>query len=211
VIPALRERDIIKNGKRLALACDEVIIMNDGVLGQLTIFSKSAWYWLLLVLTGLSFEGVALYYQYVLELMPCVMCIQVRIWMMALILVALAAIWVRRNAFMNLLAHMLTVVIAIGLLERSYQLLGTERGFTFSNCGLDLGMPAWFALDAWFPALFQVQTSCGYTPELLFGVTMAEALIVFSAVFLVWSAGMVVLTLLGFWFVVPDPDTGNVA
>lgn len=185
--------------------------MNDGVLGQLTIFSKSAWYWLLLVLTGLSFEGVALYYQYVLELMPCVMCIQVRIWMMALILVALAAIWVRRNAFMNLLAHMLTVVIAIGLLERSYQLLGTERGFTFSNCGLDLGMPAWFALDAWFPALFQVQTSCGYTPELLFGVTMAEALIVFSAVFLVWSAGMVVLTLLGFWFVVPDPDTGNVA
>lgn len=185
--------------------------MNDGVLGQLTIFSKSAWYWLLLVLTGLSFEGVALYYQYVLELMPCVMCIQVRIWMMALILVALAAIWVRRNAFMNLLAHMLTVVIAIGLLERSYQLLGTERGFTFSNCGLDLGMPAWFALDAWFPALFQVQTSCGYTPELLFGVTMAEALIVFSAVFLVWSAGMVVLTLLGFRFVVPDPDTGNVA
>ena len=182
--------------------------MNGGVLGRLTIFSKSAWYWLLLVLTGLSFEGVALYYQYVLEELPCVLCIQVRIWVMALILVALLAIWVRRNAFMNLLAHMLTVVIAIGLLERSYQLLGTERGFTFSDCGLDLGMPAWFALDVWFPALFQVQTSCGYTPELLFGVTMAEALIVISAVFLLWSAGMVVLTLLGFK---PGPDTGNVA
>ena len=171
--------------------------MNDGVLGRLTIFSKSAWYWLLLVLTGLLFEGVALYYQYVLEELPCVICIQVRIWVMALILVALAAIWMRRNAFMNLLAHMLTVLIAIGLLERSYQLLGTERGFTFSDCGLDLGMPAWFALDAWFPALFQVQSSCGYTPELLFGVTMAEALIVISAVLLLWSAGMVVLTLLG--------------
>ena len=178
--------------------------MNGGVLGRLTIFSKSAWYWLLLVLTGLSFEGVALYYQYVLEELPCVLCIQVRIWVMALILVALLAIWVRRNAFMNLLAHMLTVLIAIRLLERSYQLLGTERGFTFSDCGLDLGMPAWFALDAWFPALFQVQTSCGYTPELLFGVTMAEALIVISAVFLLWSAGMVVLTLLGFTNANPD-------
>lgn len=178
--------------------------MNGGVLGRLTIFSKSAWYWLLLVLTGLSFEGVALYYQYVLEELPCVLCIQVRIWVMALILVALLAIWVRRNAFMNLLAHMLTVLIAIRLLERSYQLLGTERGFTFSDCGLDLGMPAWFALDVWFPALFQVQTSCGYTPELLFGVTMAEALIVISAVFLLWSAGMVVLTLLGFTNANPD-------
>ena len=55
---------------------------------------------------------------------------------------------------MNLLAHLLSVVSAIGMLERSYQLLGTERGFTFSDCGLDLGMPAWFALDSWFPAMF---------------------------------------------------------
>ena len=171
--------------------------MNDGVRGLLTKFSKSAWYWALLVLIGLSFEFVGLYYQHVLELMPCVLCIHVRIWVMALILVSLLALWMRRNAIMNLLAHMLTVVIAIGLLERSYQLLGTERGFTFTDCGLDLGLPAWLALDAWFPAVFKVQTSCGYTPELLFGITMAEALIVFSAIFLVWSAGMVVLTILG--------------
>ena len=185
--------------------------MQIGMLDRLTIFSKSTGYWILLVLVGLSFEGVALYYQYVLEEMPCVLCIQVRIWVVALILVALAAIWMRRNAFMNLLAHMLTVVIAIGLLERSYQLLGTERGFTCRDCGLDLGMPAWFALDAWFPALFQVQTSCGYTPELLFGITMAEALIVISAIFLLWSAGMVVLTLLGFQSVTPDPGTGGLS
>lgn len=172
--------------------------MNDGVLGRLAKIGNSATYWVLLVVIGLSFECVALYYQYVLELQPCVLCIQVRIWVMALILVSLAAIWVRRNAFMNLLAHMLTVVIAIGMLERSYQLLGTERGFTFSDCGLDLGLPAWFALDSWFPAMFKVQTSCGYTPELLFGISMAEALIVWSAIFLLWTAGMVVSALLGF-------------
>jgi disulfide bond formation protein DsbB len=172
--------------------------MNDGMPGKSAKISNSTWYWVLLVLIGLSFECVALYYQYVLELQPCVLCIQVRIWVMALIVVSLAAIWVHRNAYMNLLAHMLTVLIALGMLERSYQLLGTERGFTFNDCGLDLGLPAWFALDSWFPAMFQVQTSCGYTPELLFGITMAEALIVFSAVFLLWSAGMVVSVLLGF-------------
>jgi disulfide bond formation protein DsbB len=172
--------------------------MNDGVSGRLAKISNSAVYWAGLVVIGLCFEGVALYYQYVLELQPCVLCIQVRIWVMALILVSLLAIWIRRNAYLNLLAHMLTVVIAIGLLERSYQLLGTERGFTYSDCGLDLGMPAWFALDSWFPAMFKVQTSCGYTPELLFGVTMAEALMVSSVILLLVSAGMVVSVLLGF-------------
>ncbi|MGB5178235.1 MAG: disulfide bond formation protein B [Gammaproteobacteria bacterium] len=172
--------------------------MNDGVSERLAKISNSAVYWAGLVVIGLCFEGVALYYQYVLELQPCVLCIQVRIWVMALILVSLLAIWIRRNAYLNLLAHMLTVVIAIGLLERSYQLLGTERGFTYSDCGLDLGMPAWFALDSWFPAMFKVQTSCGYTPELLFGVTMAEALMVSSVILLLVSAGMVVSVLLGF-------------
>jgi disulfide bond formation protein DsbB len=170
--------------------------MNDGVSGRLMTVSKSTGYWLVLVLIGLSFEAVALYYQYVLEQQPCVLCIQVRIWMVALILVALLAMLTPSKPYMNLLVHMLMLVIAVGLLERSYQLLGTERGFTFSDCGFDLGMPAWFALDTWFPVLFKVQASCGYTPELLFGITMAEALIVFSSLFLLWTAVMVVLTLL---------------
>lgn len=171
--------------------------MNNNALVRLTKISNSTWYWLLLLLAGLSFEGVALYYQHVLEELPCVLCIHVRIWVMALIAVSLAALWLGRNALMNLLAHLLTVVIAVGLLERSYQLLGTERGFTFSDCGFDLGMPGWLALDTWFPALFQVQASCGYTPVLLFGVTMAEALIVTSAALLLWALLMAVGALAG--------------
>ena len=150
---------------------------------KLAIIGKSGWYWLALVLIGLSFEGVALFYQHVLDEMPCVLCIQVRLLVLVLILVALAALFLRHFKWPNVLAHLLTVLVAVGLLERSYQLLGTERGFTFGDCGLDLGLPDWLALEAWFPAVFKVQTSCGYTPELLFGITMAEALIVISAVF----------------------------
>jgi protein dithiol:quinone oxidoreductase len=150
---------------------------------KLAIIGRSAWYWLALVLIGLSFEGVALFYQHVLGMEPCVMCIQVRMLMLALILVALVALFLRHFRWPNVAVHLLTVVVAAGLLERSYQLLGTERGFTFSDCGLDLGLPDWLALDSWFPAIFKVQTACGYTPELLFGITMAEALIVFSVVF----------------------------
>ena len=153
--------------------------------GQLEKIGGSAGYWLMLLVIGVAFECVALFYQYVLDELPCVLCIHVRIWVFALILVSLSALWMRRHRLANLLSHVLTLVIALGLLERSYQLLGTERGFTFSDCGFDLGMPAWFAIDVWFPQLFKVQTSCGYTPELLFGITMAEALMVSSVLLLV--------------------------
>ncbi len=164
--------------------------------GLLDRIGRSAGYWLMLCMTGLAFEGVALYYQHVLGEMPCVLCIHVRLWVLILILVSLAALWMRRHLLTRLLAHLLTLMIALGLLERAYQLLGTERGFTFSDCGFDLGMPSWFAIDVWFPQLFKVQTSCGYTPELLFGITMAEALMVSSALLLVLAVVMAIATLL---------------
>ena len=77
-------------------ACHKVVTMNDGVFGRVAKIGNSAAYWVLLLVIGLCFESVALYYQYVLELQPCVLCIQVRIWVMALILVALVAFWMRR-------------------------------------------------------------------------------------------------------------------
>jgi disulfide bond formation protein DsbB len=160
------------------------------VFRKLAVIGKSAWYWLMLVLLGMGFESVALFYQHVLDELPCVMCIHVRILMLALILVSLAALFIRRFQWLNATAHLLTVLVAVLLLERSYQLLGTERGFTFGDCGMDLGLPSWLALDSWFPAVFQVQTSCGYTPELLFGISMAEALIVFSPLFLLLTLAM---------------------
>ncbi|MDH3971388.1 MAG: disulfide bond formation protein B, partial [Gammaproteobacteria bacterium] len=55
--------------------------------------------------------------------------------------------------------------------------------------------PSWFALDQWFPAMFKVWEACGYTPELLFGVTMAEALLVLS-IMLVAMGTLLILALL---------------
>jgi len=165
------------------------------MLSRMNALGSSLCYWLLLLVSALGVVAIALYFQYALQEYPCVLCIHVRIGILALALVSLFALWLRRYVIPRLLLHFMTVIIAAGLLERSYQLLGTERGFTFSDCGFDLGMPPWFALDRWFPLLFEVQTSCGYTPELLFGVTMAEALIVMSGVLLLWTMIMTISTL----------------
>ncbi len=141
-------------------------------------------YWIFWLLLGATFEAVALYYQYILEYDPCVLCIHVRIIMLGIILISLMALFLYQNWFGRLLFQILITLLGGILVERSYQLLGTERGFVSGSCSMDLGFPSWFALDSWMPGIFKVWEACGYTPKLLFGITMAEALMVFSVIML---------------------------
>jgi disulfide bond formation protein DsbB len=156
----------------------------------------SVGYWLIVLVLGIAMEGLALFYQYQLEYAPCVLCIHVRIWLLGLVAVAALALWLRHYAPANAALHGLTALLMAGLLERSWQLLGTERGWTFGSCNMDAGLPAWFALDHWFPAIFEVREACGYTPELLFGITMAEGLLLFAATLALLATGLMVVSLL---------------
>ena len=136
------------------------------VVNKLAAIGRSPWYWLALLLLGLAMEGMALFYQHVLGYGPCVLCIQVRLWLLGLVMVALA-----------------------------WKLLGIERGTVEGECSFDLGLPAWLPLDHWFPPLFQVQEACGYTPTLPFGFSMAEVLPVFSGLLLLLSVALLVASL----------------
>jgi len=161
--------------------------MNKTILKQLKNITHGRWYWLVFMIGGMSLIAAALYYQYFREELPCTMCIQVRLWIALFVIVSLIGLLSRNSKVMNTLPQLSIVLIAGALVERSYQLLGTERGFVFSNCGVDLGLPAWFAIEKWLPWLFRVETSCGYTPEIIFGITMAESLMVLSVLLLIVS------------------------
>jgi len=154
--------------------------------------SESKAYWLGILAIGVSFEAIALFYQYSLDYPPCVLCIHARIWVLGMIIVSLLALPIYKSLIGLFTMHMLMTLLSAGLFERSYQLLGIERGFILGSCSMESGLPAWFALDDWLPSVFQVWEPCGYTPELLFGVTMAEALIVVSFILLLLNS---VLTL----------------
>ena len=158
--------------------------------------SQSHWYWLVYIVGSLNLLAIALYFQYSLDKSPCAMCIQVRLWISLFIIVSFVGLLTRGNRIMNAGANLFTVFIAVALTERSYMLLGTERGFIFSDCGFDLGMPAWFAIDQWLPWLYRVETLCGYTPEIMFGITTAEALIVLSALLLLLSFAVFLASIL---------------
>jgi len=159
----------------------------NSILKKLDRIAHSSWYWWFYILSGLASLAIALYFQYQRHELPCIMCIQVRMWVALFIIVCGVGLLTRQTKIPNLLMQFFVVLIATGLVDRSYQLLGTERGFIISDCGFSLGLPAWLALDKWFPWLFGVETSCGYTPVLAFGITMAEALMVLSLALLAGS------------------------
>lgn len=150
--------------------------------------SRQRRYWLLLLLFGIALEGSALYYQYALDEWPCVLCIHVRMLVLAFMLLALLALFCTDSPATMRLLHGANSLLMLWLVERSWQVLAVERGWVFGECDMELGMPAWFALDKWLPSVFEVQTACGYTPLLLFGITMAEALLVISVLLLIISA-----------------------
>ena len=163
---------------------------------QLKVIAHSRWYWLVCILTGVTLLGVALFYQHVMGERPCLLCIQIRMWISLFVIAAFIGLLICKNRLMNSIAHLWIVLIAIGLVESCYQLLGTERGFVFGDCGFELGLPSWLAVDKWLPSVYYVEAACGYTPEIAFGITMAEVLMVFSVILLLVSVGVTLASFL---------------
>lgn len=147
-------------------------------------------YWIILMCMASVMELTALYYQYALDEWPCVLCIHIRIWLMALIGVSISALLTRSVSVIHIMQHGSVSIIMAAMLERSWILLGVERGTIFGSCDMNLGLPAWFALDKWLPFIFEVKTACGYTPVLFLNITMAEALLVFSFALLIISLAL---------------------
>ena len=158
-------------------------------------------YWLAQMSASATLLGVALFYQYALGEEPCQICVQVRLWVAALfILGALGSVGQYHQIRTGLLLLSLGSIIAMG--ERSYVLYQLEQGVGNSSCEFQLGMPSWFAVDQWFPALFEVRNLCSFTPAMPWGLTMAESLVIAAI-----AAGLINITVLG--FTVTDSALGN--
>ena len=155
---------------------------------------RSLW-WAMLIL-GSGMFAAALYWQYALGEDPCQVCIHARLWVVAIALIGALMLVLPSNRGTGFGGLVLLLVSSAGLGERSYYLYEIENFRGDGSCQFTLGMPDWFAVDRWFPALFEVRNICSYTPEIAFGISMAEALIVISVLIaaISASAGVKLLT-----------------
>ena len=157
---------------------------------------RSLW-WAMLVLGGGMFT-TALYWQYALGEDPCQVCIQARLWVAAIMLIAALMLVLPNNTGTVFGGLALLLLSSVGLGERSYYLYEIENFRGDGSCQFTLGMPDWFAVDRWFPALFEVRNICSHTPEVALGVSMAEALILIS-LSLVIVCMVCILQISNFW------------
>jgi disulfide bond formation protein DsbB len=130
----------------------------------------------MLATLGLAMLAVALYYQYALGDEPCQVCIHARLWVVAITLSALFMLFMPQTSLLRVLGNLGILVAGVGLFERARYLYRLENGIGDGSCQFQLGMPDWFAVDRWMPWLFEVRNLCSFTPEMLFGLSMAETL-----------------------------------
>ena len=128
-------------------------------------------------MAGVALLAVALYYQYVLGDEPCQICIHARLWVAAFTLIALFMSAAPQKIALRVTANAGVLLASVGLTERARYLYRLENGIGDGSCQFQLGMPDWFAVDRWMPWLFEVRNLCSFTPEMLFGLSMAEILV----------------------------------
>ena len=161
------------------------------MINKLSQLPKSNYFWLTLIVLSILLEGVALYYQYQLDYLPCVLCIHIRMLVFLLLLVSLVAFLLKRTRNVCFVIASLTW---FWILERSWQTLGTEMGWVLGECQMSSGLPSWFALEKWFPWIFEIHEPCGYTPYLFFEISMAQALVGLSVTFsLICFSGLLLM------------------
>ena len=119
----------------------------------------------------------ALYYQYVIGDEPCQVCVHVRIWVVAIWLLSIPFMLFKVPKTIALAALALLLIFTIGFSERSFYLLTVENGIATKSCQFFLDFPVWFALDRWFPCLFEVRALCSVSPDMFWGLSMAQSLV----------------------------------
>ncbi len=147
------------------------------MLQPLIKFVHSRWYWLAVILTGISLECVALFYQYVLQEPPCALCIHARAWVLLGVVFAFAGLILQRFSVARIIAQIGLLISIACLWNRSLLTVLVERGEYETSCGLNAGFPAWLPLDRALPQVFEPWTFCGYTPNFILGMSMGEGLL----------------------------------
>lgn len=155
--------------------------------------SSQRWPWLLLAASAFVLESCALYFQHIMKLDPCVMCVYERLTMMGIIVAGLIGASAPQNIIIRLSAFLCWIVNAIwGLLlaieHTNYQLHPSP----FATCDFLPNFPSWAPLHQWLPWLFNPSGQCEDIVWQFFGYTMPQWLIVsftiYSLLFLVIAA-----------------------
>ncbi|PKG39025.1 disulfide bond formation protein DsbB [Psychromonas sp. Urea-02u-13] len=167
------------------------------MLSTLKSLSSQRWPWLLLAFSALALELCALFFQHVMELEPCVMCVYERITMLGIILAGFIGASAPQNVFVRISAFILWAISAVwGLLlaleHTDYQMNPSP----FATCDFFPNFPTWAPLHEWLPWLFNPTGDCADIVWQFLGYSMPQWLIVSFTIYTVLFVVVAVTALL---------------
>jgi len=141
-------------------------------------FGNSRFFWISGLVYLLLMESIALYFQYILDMEPCSLCVQIRAWVLGAMILSIFTSFVCTKFIWRWIGLTLTIALLIGGLYTSWYSWRVEKGEIISSCSLGAGFPGFMPLDDWVPWLFSAQGICGQSPDMWFGLSMNEGLII---------------------------------
>lgn len=139
--------------------------------------------WVLLFLSALALEIAALYFQYVLELRPCIMCIYQRTAVFGILFSACLPL-ISNNILTRLLAYIGVGVSAVWGLVIALEHVEIQTAQSlFAICEIVPNFPTWAPLHEWLPSIFAATGDCGDINWSFVGMSMPQWMIVIFAIY----------------------------
>lgn len=119
--------------------------------------------WLLLALSALGLELCALYFQYAMDLAPCIMCVYQRLAIAAVLLAGMVGVAGHQWLMARCLAYVLWATGAIWglIIALEHVEIQANSNSLFFSCEFVPNFPSWAPLHQWFPGVFDATGDCG--------------------------------------------------
>jgi protein dithiol:quinone oxidoreductase len=153
--------------------------------------------WALLFLSALALESCALYFQYEMDLRPCIMCIYQRTAIFGIMFAALLPL-INNNVLARLLAYVVWAVSAVRGLQIAMEHveIQTSANSFFATCEIVPNFPSWLPLHELLPAIFAATGDCGDINWSFMNMSMPQWMVV---VFAFYGALLALLLVCRMW------------
>ena len=141
--------------------------------------------WLLLAVSALGLELSALFFQYVMDLAPCIMCVYQRLAILAIFAAGAIGTLAHKNMLARTLAYILWGTGAVWglIIALEHVEMQENSGSLFFSCEFMPNFPTWAPLHEWIPFLFEATGDCGEISWQFFDFSMPQWMIVVYALY----------------------------
>lgn len=163
------------------------------MLSLLNLYSRGRLAWLLLFFSTFIFEITALYFQHVLGLAPCTLCIYQRCAIYGIMIGSLIGLIAPRYFIYRVLGILIWLLSAFkGLNLAMYHAHLQFEPNLIDTCPVNVNFPSWFALNEWLPSMFNAYGTCADKIWSFLTIEMSQWMIIIFACYLIVGLSVLV-------------------